>query len=306
MADLITITGSIDFGDERRFRDVALQSERAMVALHSPGGNVKAGIEIGKAVRLKEYITAVSPDASCASACALIWLGGMKRFMAKGAQVGFHAAYIEDNSGKRESGMANALIGAYLNQLGLSQRAIQYITFTPPDGIQWLTAADANKYGIDVATLDMPSRTPSSSVAEPQPEPRKGGDPVFQPPSSGTRPPVSRPEPPKRRTIVVCRPLKFSLQPAAPTLFIDQEQIAEIPMETRLKINAPSSKTSLELLIPTLRNNMQARLSLSPESALDHVIAAVPNDRGKYLYPVTSQDFEERCGIYVERRLTLK
>jgi hypothetical protein len=83
--------------------------------LQSDGGSVLAGIEIGEAIRLKGFQTLVVER--CASACALAWLGGTQRFMKAGAQIGFHAAY--DSDSRRESGVGNAMVGAYLNRIGL-------------------------------------------------------------------------------------------------------------------------------------------------------------------------------------------
>jgi hypothetical protein len=63
---------------------------------------------------------------NCASACALAWLAGVKRFMGPKARVGFHAAF--NKSSRQETGMGNALVGAYLTKLGLPLKAVIYIT----------------------------------------------------------------------------------------------------------------------------------------------------------------------------------
>jgi hypothetical protein len=49
--------------------------------------------------------------------------------------------------------MGNALVGAYLNQLGLSQSAVAYITISSPDNMSWLTADDAKQVGIEFELL---------------------------------------------------------------------------------------------------------------------------------------------------------
>jgi hypothetical protein len=49
------------------------------------------------------------------------------------------------------SSSANALVGAYLNQLGLPFKAIAYITEPPPSDIHWLTFDEARQNGIDVS-----------------------------------------------------------------------------------------------------------------------------------------------------------
>jgi hypothetical protein len=153
---VITLEGDLIEGDDKKFIDIALANPNALVVFHSNGGNLFSGIEIGKAIRLKGYTTLVPDEMRCASACALAWLGGRVRAMGTTAQVGFHAA-SNINDGKVTSA-GNALVGAYLSQLGLPSAAVVYITEPPPDSIRWLTAADAQQYGIDVKVLSLPDK----------------------------------------------------------------------------------------------------------------------------------------------------
>jgi len=149
-ADIIAIAGDFVLGDEKKFVDLALSSQRALVVLESPGGNLYAGIEIGRAIHLKGFATLVPDGVRCASACALAWLGGSPRVMGGTGQVGFHAVYTTNDGQPAISSTGNALVGAYLNQLGLSTSAVLYITTSPPEGMQWLSFADARRIGIDV------------------------------------------------------------------------------------------------------------------------------------------------------------
>lgn len=149
-AAIIFIEGGFIDGDDKTFAQIALTIETAVVVMSSDGGNLRAGIQIGKAIRLKQFDTLVLANYSCASACALAWLGGTRRMMEPGSQIGFHAAYREQNGKLEESGVGNALAGSYLNQLGLPERAVTYITSTAPESIQWLTLDDARNTGIDV------------------------------------------------------------------------------------------------------------------------------------------------------------
>jgi hypothetical protein len=70
---VIIIDGDLEVGDEKRFIDVALPLTNAVVVLQSNGGNLIAGIEIGKAIRLKGFTTLVPADVQCSSAA--LWLG---------------------------------------------------------------------------------------------------------------------------------------------------------------------------------------------------------------------------------------
>ncbi len=150
---LISVSGTFTEGDEIAFRKLAAASDRAVVVLNSGGGNLLAGLEIGKAIRLRGFATAVPPDALCASACALTWLAGTPRLMDAQSKLGFHAAYRLVNGKVLESGPANALVGSYLNQLGLSDKAVVYVTSAPPEGVEWLTSQTAASVGIGYETI---------------------------------------------------------------------------------------------------------------------------------------------------------
>jgi hypothetical protein len=118
--------------------------------------------------------------------------------MGEGSTVGFHAAYRE--TGRRTpvaDSVGNALVGAYLNQLGLSATAIAYITEPDPTDIRWLTFSDAAKIGITVEHLaaddedamsgERPSRstTTSSASSSDDDEPAPSGAAVGGPASPG-------------------------------------------------------------------------------------------------------------------------
>jgi ATP-dependent protease ClpP protease subunit len=149
----ITVLGSFELGDDKKFIQIALPLDNAIVAFNSDGGNLSAGLGIGRAIRFKEFTTMVPKNSICASACGLAWLGGFERLVDEGAKVGFHAAYITNNGQSLETGMGNALAGAYLNQLGLSQSAIAYVTEAAPQNMKWLTAEDAKNVGIAMTVL---------------------------------------------------------------------------------------------------------------------------------------------------------
>jgi hypothetical protein len=164
---LIVVEGDFEPGDVDAFRAkvATLSTPRAAVAFRSDGGSLVAGIRIGTLIREKKFSTIIPDHGSCASACALAWLGGARRFMGDGASVGFHAAYILKSYGPIESSSGNAILGAYLNQLGLSEEAILYITQAAPTSIQWMNMDDAGKYGIVVTPLS-PQQTNTAANAE--------------------------------------------------------------------------------------------------------------------------------------------
>jgi hypothetical protein len=151
--DLILIKGEIIRGDEKSFKDIALNTESAIVVFNSPGGLLRPALEIGKTIRIKGFSTAVL-GSDCTSACAIAWLAGQPRMLSKKSGVGFHAIYIEDESGKKiPTGIGNALVGSYLSNLGLNDSVVAYVSEASPDEIKWLNKEHADKIGLPVSIL---------------------------------------------------------------------------------------------------------------------------------------------------------
>jgi hypothetical protein len=166
-ASLIAIDGELELSDIDSFRAKAepLPAGRTTVEFRSKGGKLLAGIRIGAQIRAKKFNTVVPDGAQCASACALAWLGGARRFVGENSNVGFHTAYILKTGVPAESGPGNAILGAYLNQLGLSEEAILYITYAAPTSVHWMSQEEAAEYGIAVAKLPPTSGSRDASDA---------------------------------------------------------------------------------------------------------------------------------------------
>ena len=164
---LVAIEGDLDLADIDTFRTrtESLPVGRARVEFSSKGGSLLAGIRIGSLIRTKKFNTVVPDGAQCASACALAWLGGTRRLIGEYASVGFHAAYIVKTGALSESGPGNAILGAYLNQLGLSEKAILYITHAAPTSMQWMSMEEAAEYGITVVKLPLADAGPRPADA---------------------------------------------------------------------------------------------------------------------------------------------
>ena len=185
---VITLQGQIELGDEKKFVNAMLPYTDGTVILSSLGGSLFAGIEIGKAIRLKGFTTIVPDGITCASACALAWLGGRVRGMGIVSKIGFHASYLRGSGQVTSSG--NALVGAYLSQLGLSSSAIVYLTKAPPSELQWLSEADAGRLGITVSLIDSKK---FSAALEPK---------VVPPPSPTTALPALSPRTEPTPTVI--------------------------------------------------------------------------------------------------------
>ena len=164
-ATLVIVEGDLELSDIESFRSKVATLSKASVAFRSDGGSLLAGIRIGMLIRVRNFTTIVPDAAQCASACAVAWLGGAHRFLGVGSKVGFHAAYVQKAGGTAESGPGNAVLGAYLDQIGLPEDAIVYITQAAPNSMKWLNMDEAAQHGIDVALLPAPDATPTTDAS---------------------------------------------------------------------------------------------------------------------------------------------
>jgi hypothetical protein len=159
---ITVIKGKIEPGDDRKFAKVieANKIEWSRVALHSDGGQMLAGLAIGRMIKAKGFETWIGNGWRCMSICAAIWLAGNPHSVHDGARIGFHSAWEFDkldkngnptNTAKRVvSGPGNAIIGGYYRDLGLSDDAIWYLTSAAPNSAVWLDRSSAAMLGLNV------------------------------------------------------------------------------------------------------------------------------------------------------------
>jgi hypothetical protein len=166
---LVMVEGDLELTDIEGFRSKVAPLSKATVAFRSDGGSLLAGIRIGMLIRVRNFTTIVPDGAQCASACAVAWLGGAHRFLGAGSRVGFHAAYVQKAGGTTESGPGNAVLGAYLDQIGLPEDAIVYITQASPNSMKWLNMDEAAQHGIEVALLPPPESPAPANPGNPIP-----------------------------------------------------------------------------------------------------------------------------------------
>jgi hypothetical protein len=168
---IVVVSGTLANEDTNIFKFKTTTLPAAAVIFNSDGGSLAAGIGIGEVIRMKGFVTLVVDGGRCASACAIAWLGGARRFMSKLSLVGFHSASVVRGNAATESGAANAVLGAYLNSIGLSPAAIWYVTEASPQSMNWLTLESAAQHGIAVELIDA---SPTSAQSTPPTQPAQG------------------------------------------------------------------------------------------------------------------------------------
>ena len=122
-----------------------------IVLLSSPGGNLEQAMIMGEIVRSRGLATAVGiADTSgritrsfCASACVLVYAGGVRRYGLEGSVLGVHR-FTNAMPGPDPIADAQRLSGRILNymtRMGISSAVVEAMSETRD--VRWLDPADA-------------------------------------------------------------------------------------------------------------------------------------------------------------------
>lgn len=159
---VIAMTGVIQPGAYEVFYTVVSRANPNLVVVSGPGGDLATALRIATEVRRRGFDTAVPPGEYCASACAVIFLSGRTKYIARGAKVGLHSASNLDGSFSREG---TAIMGRFLAQVGVPSRVIARMEQRRGNEMYWLGSSDKQALDI-VATGALPrSAAPKSAAA---------------------------------------------------------------------------------------------------------------------------------------------
>src|SRR5262245_8912007 len=154
---LVYLDGPIDAGAPDRL-STALGRTTGKIAiwLNSPGGNLFAGMQLGRLIRARGASTyIINPrtllPGECYSACALAFLGGVYRFSDYGARYGVHQAWLpaERATGERDLGPdLSTAIGSYMREMGVDVRLLDLWMKAAPDEMYVLSQTQAKELGV--------------------------------------------------------------------------------------------------------------------------------------------------------------
>jgi len=96
------------------------RTPRVRLYLSSLGGSLKYGIEIGRIIRKFKVDTFIAGGQRCASACAVLFLGGEERQIEDDGSILFHAPYLKygKKTDCRDQGQVKILSEYYREMLG--------------------------------------------------------------------------------------------------------------------------------------------------------------------------------------------
>lgn len=137
-------------------------TEAGYIALSSPGGNLGAGVRLGRLIRKSGLNTTIGDGApvvngegklgpaDCLSACAYAYLGGNERTLREGSRLGFHQFYLAGDgviSGSDAQVISGELI-SYIVEMGVDARIFTNASKTAADKFYFVTDADAVDLGV--------------------------------------------------------------------------------------------------------------------------------------------------------------
>lgn len=134
-----------------------LNERAATVYLDSPGGNLLAGIELGKLIRNAGMHTSVGARQSdakavggigpgvCLSACVYAYVGGYYRYARKDDVIGVHRFFREGATPKdvELAQVVSAAITNHLNAMGVDTKLFEIASATAADNITKIPLSDA-------------------------------------------------------------------------------------------------------------------------------------------------------------------
>jgi hypothetical protein len=171
------------------------------VFLDSPGGRVRAGVELGRLIRRYGLTTYVGgpydEDTSgpepvrlvdhgeCLSACVWVFAGGVTRTYREPGVIGVHQFYgVEKEHAESEAQTTMVYLGQYLEQMGVDRKLLDLGATVPSSEMRTVTLAQAQGWRLD----NFEELAPTAPIAGPAPS-------QVEPPPATTPAPQSPPAP---------------------------------------------------------------------------------------------------------------
>lgn len=140
----IAISGPITQGLGAAFRDALAKAPKArLVRLESGGGTLDVAIDLYAAIRAHKLDTAV--QGRCESACSIAYIGGLRRFAAPRARLGFHRAA---SGAQGDIPVADFMARGLYLQSGVAEWFADRVMETPHDSMWRPTIAELRRAGV--------------------------------------------------------------------------------------------------------------------------------------------------------------
>jgi hypothetical protein len=181
--NIVVGSGEIVQGDSDRFEkfveenNMVANDDSDTIRLSSPGGDLFAGMALGEAIRKERFGAVVAKDTTCASACALAFLGGTARYatgtgpgriLEFGGWLGFHGfSFSQDklallNESLETSRVVTALILQYAEQMkGVDIGWLSRALSVPPGNLVF-AKRPRDIVALSITLRDIPNKVPDN------------------------------------------------------------------------------------------------------------------------------------------------
>lgn len=132
------------------------------VYLDSPGGSVSAGFEIAQIVRSSGLQSFVPNNATCASACFMIFMAGTPRFHGGLVKIGVHSASNGARQESQDALSATVAMSRYLKELGTPTGIIGRLVTSKPSEMAWLS--DTELKDVAMVVLSNPDKQANTQI----------------------------------------------------------------------------------------------------------------------------------------------
>lgn len=149
---IVSLSGEIAEGDVDAFRaELRKVNDSGKlvsgVRLNSVGGSLLEGVKLAEAVKFAKIASNVASNATCASACFLVFAAGDTKYVNYTARVGVHGASDRSGNETQSSNAATVSMAKVAKELGVPPAIIGRMVVTPPSEMVWLSPADLQSMG---------------------------------------------------------------------------------------------------------------------------------------------------------------
>jgi hypothetical protein len=145
----LLLEGPIVAGDGERLREslndaIAKHPDHRMriVGLDSPGGLLSEALAMAKIVHARGLATIVPKNATCVSACVLVFAAGNQKTFAVTAHIGVHGASQANGTQDLGALAATTDVAKIYAAFGVPDTVIARMVITAPEDISWLSYKD--------------------------------------------------------------------------------------------------------------------------------------------------------------------
>ncbi len=171
---IVVVAGEFEATDDlTRFREAVRSHHVRIVGFNSPGGDIAKAMELGRQIRAFGLHTVQIKRAECASACALAFMGGVRRMTEAGA-IGVHRSPFAnpDQIGSGDAVAAVQDVTAemidYMMELGVDPAILRLSLRYGSDDMRYLSRSEMAQYR--VVTGDSVASTPRLETTAPPAE----------------------------------------------------------------------------------------------------------------------------------------